>query len=178
MDTTTDIPKWLTSSVPPPVSTLVEDKRTTLEITYDNFFPTILELTSIGRPLSHIVRDDPRGLDYAKVLNWIHKDPKRKQQYYEAQEIGAEALADEMVYIADGTEGVPEDVQRSKLRIDTRWKLIETWNRKRYGNVKDTGTVNNTLNISNLLLTQAVALLPPASSQQLPAPGRLLENGE
>ena len=43
-----------------------------------------------------------------------------------------------------------EDVQRSKLRIDSRQFLIKTWNRKRYGDVK-TLEVNQNISITAAL---------------------------
>ena len=120
-----------------PLPMWLEDPRSVQEITYENFFTTSLEKMAGGQPLSQLVREDPRNLSYASVLNWIHKDEKRQKMYYEAQALGAEAVADELLYIADGTGDSLEDVQRSKLRVDTRKWLIEVWNRKRFGRDRD-----------------------------------------
>ena len=57
-------------------------------------------------------------------------------------------IAAEILEIADG-DGL-EDVQRSKLRIDSRQFLIKTWNRKRYGDVK-TLEVNQNISITAAL---------------------------
>ena len=55
----------------------------------------------------------------------------------------------ECIEIADGKDGM-EDVQRSKLRIDTRLFQAKSWNRKRYGDVK-TLEVNQSISITAAL---------------------------
>jgi hypothetical protein len=53
--------------------------------------------------------------------------------------VAAEILADEMLEIADGEldddNPLPEDIARSKLKIETRRFLIGVNNRKRFGYV-------------------------------------------
>ena len=58
-------------------------------------------------------------------------------------------IAAEILEIADGQDGL-EDVQRSKLRIDSRQFLLKTWNRKRSGDVK-TLEVNQSISINAAL---------------------------
>jgi hypothetical protein len=62
--------------------------------------------------------------------------------YAEAREIGHDALADQTLEIADGTRPSSEHVQLSKLRIETRLKLLACWSPKKYGN-KQTVDVGN-----------------------------------
>ena len=138
---TMELPSWMTQ-----VSTA--PKKELLEKQFEIFFETILDKISRGINLKEILRDDQRDFDYTQLLRWIHKDPMRKSRYYEAQEIGSEMIAAEILEIADG-DGL-EDVQRSKLRIDSRQFLIKTWNRKRYGDVK-TLEVNQNISITAAL---------------------------
>ena len=138
-----ELPNWLSSPTP---STQVKELR---ETQFSVFFETILDKISRGINLKEILRDDQRDFDYTQLLRWIHKDPMRKSRYYEAQEIGSEMIAAEILEIADGQDGL-EDVQRSKLRIDSRQFLIKTWNRKRYGDVK-TLEVNQNISITAAL---------------------------
>ena len=142
-----ELPNWLSA---PPVSTEPSQtpKKELLEKQFEIFFETILDKISRGINLKEILRDDQRDFDYTQLLRWIHKDPMRKSRYYEAQEIGSEMIAAEILEIADG-DGL-EDVQRSKLRIDSRQFLIKTWNRKRYGDVK-TLEVNQNISITAAL---------------------------
>ena len=135
-----ELPSWLNPS------TQVKELR---ETQFSVFFETVLDKLSRGINLKEILRDDQRDFDYPQLLRWIHKDPMRKSRYYEAQEIGSEMIAAEILEIADGQDGL-EDVQRSKLRIDSRQFLIKTWNRKRYGDIK-TLEVNQNISITAAL---------------------------
>ena len=145
---TMELPSWMTQAP----TTSVAPKKELLEKQFEIFFETILDKISRGINLKEILRNDQRDFDYTQLLRWIHKDPMRKSRYYEAQEIGSEMIAAEILEIADGVNdgGVPEDVQRSKLRIDSRQFLIKTWNRKRYGDVK-TLEVNQNISITAAL---------------------------
>ena len=140
-----ELPWWMTQVSAAPKKELQEKQ-------FEIFFETILDKISRGINLKEILRDDQRDFDYTQLLRWIHRDPQRKSRYYEAQEIGSEMIAAEILEIADGVNdsGVPEDVQRSKLRIDSRQFLIKTWNRKRYGDVK-TLEVNQNISITAAL---------------------------
>lgn len=142
---TMELPNWL--STPPAIP-----KKELQEKQFEIFFETVLNKLSKGINLKEILRDDQRDFDYTQLLRWIHRDPMRKSRYYEAQEIGSEMIAAEILEIADGVNdsGVPEDVQRSKLRIDSRQFLIKTWNRKRYGDIK-TLEVNQNISITAAL---------------------------
>ena len=132
-----------------PLSTTSNRKSVVRDLeltTYGNAFEGMMEKLSRGQSLASIIEEDQRQLDYAAILRWIHKDPLRKARYHEAQEIGAELIAGEMLKIADAENSL-EDVQRSTLRINTRKYLLGVWNRRRYGEVKQlehTGTISIT----------------------------------
>lgn len=87
-----------------------------------------------------------RGLKYNTVWEWLTDDKtETPRAYARAKLAGTHALAEECLEIADDGAGdiiVNEDgtertntevVQRAKLRIDTRLRLIGKWNRKDYG---------------------------------------------
>ena len=76
-------------------------------------------------------------LSYEDFIRWVKRDPVRHERFKEAQESRTEFIAGEILEIADATDQeVPEDVNRSKLRIDTRKWLMSSWNKKRYGETK------------------------------------------
>lgn len=99
-----------------------------------------------GRSLREVCRK--RGIDEGTVRYWLRCDGDAKKKVAEAKELGCDALADECVEIADdatndwmerqrknGTidEVVNEEhIARSRLRIDTRLRLIGKWS-QRYG---------------------------------------------
>ena len=95
-----ELPSWLNPS------NQVKELR---ETQFSVFFETVLDKLSRGINLKEILRDDQRDFDYPQLLRWIHKDPQRKSRYYEAQEIGSEMIAAEILEIADGVNdgGVP-----------------------------------------------------------------------
>ena len=124
-----EVPSWMLPATP--LAKLRLDNELT---TFENALDGLLEHVAAGNPLSAAVERDPRDISYSRLLAWIHRDPARVERYRQAQEIGAEVVADQMIEIADG-EGL-EDVNRSTLRINTRKWLLGVWNRKRYGEVK------------------------------------------
>ena len=60
-----------------------------------------------------------------------------------------ERIVGEILQIADAEDSI-EDVQRSRLKIDTRKWLMSAWNRKRYGETK-TLEMAGSISITNAL---------------------------
>ena len=109
---------------------------------------SICEQLSIGVPLREICRQEgyPK---WRTVYDWLAKDEEFAARFAHARDVGHEALAQECLDIADNAENDwmlrenkdgseswqlnGEHVQRSKLRIETRLKLLSKWNPKKYG---------------------------------------------
>ena len=143
MPAITDIPSWMSAPTSHEVAPLTpQEMRELTEQTYSNFFEHILDKVAAGTPLATIVNNDARGFEAEKIRAWIRRDPERKARFAEAQSIGAGAIEDDLIRIADA-EGSLEDVQRSTLRINTRWRLLAVWDRKRYGESKHLEVTNN-----------------------------------
>lgn len=133
------LPSWLNPSTPPiPSSVSAAQLRHKNEMTtIENSFERALEHVRQGKPLAQFVEEYPLEIDYTRLLAWIMRDEERKGRYREAQEIGAEVVADQMIQIADGTDTeLPEDIDRATLRINTRKWLLGVWNRKRFGETR------------------------------------------
>lgn len=108
----------------------------------------IIRRISEGEPLAVICRD-PGMPTPACWGNWLKEDESLVIAYARAREIGFDAIAAECLSIAeDGSKDYAtkkredgsayeafdsEHVQRSKLRIETRLKLLAKWDPKRYG---------------------------------------------
>lgn len=110
----------------------------------------ICERLSKGEPLAAICRDEGMPC-HATIWNWMNdqEDVERASFVSEAiacaREAGEEQIALDCLNIADdngkdmrllesGVEVVNSDVvQRAKLRIDTRLKLLAKWNPKKWG---------------------------------------------
>lgn len=105
---------------------------------------SIAERLSQGEPLAQICRDD--GMPHPSTIrDWMDERENVSRLIARAREDGFDAIALDALRIADygendtferddGSEEVNSDViQRSKLRVDTRLKLLAKWDPKRYG---------------------------------------------
>jgi hypothetical protein len=112
--------------------------------TYDPAVATkICEQLSEGISLREICRQE--GMPpWQTVYSWMERDASLVEAIARAREIGYDALAEECLKIADdgtndyvegerGPQLNSEHIQRSKLRIETRLKLLAKWNPKKYG---------------------------------------------
>ena len=103
----------------------------------------IITRLSKGEPLEKICRDD--HLPPVRTVNhWKEASAAFMADIAHAREAGFDALAAECLDIADettfdtiigenGDKPNTEWISRSKLRIDTRLKLLAKWDPKRYG---------------------------------------------
>lgn len=117
----------------------------------------IIEGLCDGVPLRELCRQDGMP-SWRTVYDWIAADEELATRIAHARELGFDAIAEDILDIADdgtndwierqrndgSTELVinSEHVQRSKLRIETRLKLLAKWSPNRYGD-------NATLNLGN-----------------------------
>lgn len=105
----------------------------------------IVERLSKGEPLTIICKDDWLPCDNT-VRAWAEADAVFAADIARAREAGFDAIALECLAIADHTandtkivgEGGTEQcnaewISRSKLRVETRLKLLAKWDPKRYG---------------------------------------------
>lgn len=112
--------------------------------------PMICKRLATGEPLTVICRD--LGVSRRSVQLWRKDDPEIDEQMQEARDDGYDVIAADCLGIADdgsrdyskdadGREVVDHDhIQRSKLRVDTRLKLLAKWDPRRYGDkIEHTG---------------------------------------
>lgn len=123
----------------------------------------ICDRLSKGEPLAVICRDEHMP-GARTVYDWIDSRPEFSAAIAHAREVGFDQIAADCLDIADdGSNDYvvkkrpdgeeydafdAEHVQRSKLRIETRLKLLAKWDPKRYGEraeVKHSGDVGVTL---------------------------------
>jgi hypothetical protein len=114
----------------------------------------ICERLSFGESLREICRDEDMPCRQT-IFRWIGKYQAFSDQYAKAKEAGIEVLADELIDIADNAtndymerngeeaEGYRlngENVQRSRLRVDTRKWVLSKLAPKKYGDHLSVGT--------------------------------------
>ena len=104
----------------------------------------IIEGLSKGTPLTVICEsDDMPGRD--AVYDWMSNDEELSRHIARAREAGFDQIALDALSIADNSEQdtvltdkggeIPnsEWISRSRLRVETRLKLLAKWDPKRYG---------------------------------------------
>jgi hypothetical protein len=90
--------------------------------------------------------DDMPG--FSTVMEWLNKSPQFADQYARAKRQGVEAMAEDILDIADDSRNDwmdkngfmvvdNEAVQRSKLRVDTRKWIMSKLLPKKYGETLD-----------------------------------------
>lgn len=110
----------------------------------------IVERLSNGEPLRKICRDEHMP-SWQTFYEWVSNREDFARRIAHARDLGYDAIAEECFDIADDTSrdievtenGIrpnTEFIQRSKLRIDTRLKLLAKWNPKKYGDKVDVTT--------------------------------------
>ena len=106
----------------------------------------ICERLSDGEPLRQICRDEHMPA-WQKIYEWMAKDPKLSGAIAHARDQGYDAIAEDLLDIADtpimgetetssanGLTITRQDMLgHRKLQIETRLKLLAKWNPKKYG---------------------------------------------
>lgn len=108
----------------------------------------ICDRLSEGTPLAEICRDEHMPA-VRTVSDWKTSHPDFSADFAHARDEGYDAIALQCLQIADETEfdTIPtkegdrantEWISRSKLRVETRLKLLAKWDPKRYGDKLET----------------------------------------
>lgn len=129
----------------------------------------ICDRLSTGEPLAQICRQE--GMPAVRtVADWAKERADVSASIARAREEGEESIALDCLHIADdnskdtrilkeGVEVVDSDwIQRSKLRIDTRLKLLAKWNPKKWGEKIDMTSDNKPIAVP------LVQVMPPSQA--------------
>lgn len=143
----------------------------------------IVNRISEGETLRAICRD--KKIHWSSVYDWLDKDPDFSRRIARARELGFDAIAQDLLEIADTPKNgeiveVSKDgkkVRREdmlghrKLQVDTRLKLLAKWCPARYG---ERSTIDANLNDATLTPTEREArvnaLLASAHKRSLNEP--------
>lgn len=110
----------------------------------------LLDWIASGQTLRAFCRQEGKPA-WRTVYDWLAADEDLAARIARARDIGADAIAEEALSIADtpqagvittvdedGTKTVTEDMLgHRKLQVDTRLKLLAKWNPKKYGDKVD-----------------------------------------
>lgn len=118
----------------------------------------ICERIANGETLREITRE-PHMPSYRSVYRWREANPEFASRLAHARECGGDVIAEETIAIADdtahdtlhtdsGERPNSEWIARSKLRVDTRLKLLAVWFPRKYGQRIDMTTGGESLNLT------------------------------
>lgn len=82
------------------------------------------------------------------IFKWLHERPEFSKQYARAKEEAAELFSEDMLEIADSSSG---DVQRDRLRVDTRKWIASKLKPKKFGD-KVEQQISGTLELRRLVI--------------------------
>ena len=116
-------------------------------MTYESIFERVVENLEIGVTASTTVKNDPRGIDLGNFVSWVRRDPTRFRRFEEAKQNGMLILGDKLMEIVEDNES-PEDVQRTKLRVDTLKWIMQSWDKRYRSNEKMETAQSGTININ------------------------------
>jgi hypothetical protein len=122
----------------------------------EEIFDRILVGISNGKTLTSLCEaEDMPGL--RTVYDWLEEDAQLSARFARARDAGHDVIAEDCMRIADMTaldtietesgKEIPnsEWIARSRLRVETRLKLLAKWNPKKYGDkieTQHTGSVD------------------------------------
>lgn len=132
----------------------------------------IVSRLSTGEPLAEICRSP--GMPAVRTVNdWRASNEVFSANIARARDDGYEAIAADCLAIADETghdtkygkngEPIPDNewISRSRLRVETRLKLLAKWDPRRYGDkvgIEHSGGTNNTVSLAGLTVEQLEAI--------------------
>ncbi len=74
-------------------------------------------------------------------MRWQLGDTELREQFRRARQMGADAIADECLQIAD--DATAESVRVARLRINTRLRVIGAWAPEQYARAMPAPNLNN-----------------------------------
>ena len=97
----------------------------------------ICEELALGKSIRKVCSHEDMP-SVASIFNWLRTQPEFLEQYARAKQEASDYMAEEIVDISDSEN--MEDVQRARLRVDTRKWLMSKMKPKKYGEKLDLTT--------------------------------------
>ena len=113
---------------------------------FEQKFESVLSLVAKAEPVHKVLKDLRISEDF---IAWCLNDPQRKEMYEQAQAIGTEVLAYQMLEMSANPPD-PEQLAFYKVKTDVLKFLMKSWNAKRYGD-KQQLEVTNQIDISDAM---------------------------
>ena len=105
----------------------------------------ILVRVAEGESIRAIVKDEDMPA-MSTIFKWLSDHQEFSEQYARAKDMAADAMAEDMLYIADTTSATRDEVAKAKLRVEARQWIAARLRPKKYGdrlNVDETAEVTH-----------------------------------
>lgn len=104
----------------------LELKKELNDLQYPAIFESVLDLIISGEDIRYHLLS--RNISVSKFMSWVFNNSERKQRWVDAKLLLAELLELEIITLSDDTKNVfnPNELVSAKIRIDTRFKLLES----------------------------------------------------
>jgi len=111
-----------------------------------------IEASAIGTQKALLAK----GMNTKEFWATLDADDSLRKRYTRAKEIQAENLAEEIVAISDGIEGGEKDVNRDRLRVESRKWVAAKLLPKKYGDRMDVTSGNEPIKQTYIVLPAEV----------------------
>ena len=117
----------------------------------------LIEGIADGQTLRALCREEGMP-NWRTVYDWIDADEELAARFERARAIGFDAIAEDIISNVDNVMAIGEHIQRSKLQVETRLKLLAKWHPKKYGDKLAIGGADDLPPVqSNVTMTPAEA---------------------
>ena len=179
------LPAWLASIPLEPSPTqphlsqqqIAQIRRQDMLDSFEALFEPAMEATENGEGITLFLSNDHRGLNPGRFMRWILADPTREERYKRACRVAAHLMRGDLIAKADGTDQTIDDVARSKLGVDTRFKLMALADPKDFVTTAKVDVTSTSISITAALETARSRLLRiPEMVQSDTTPPTLIED--
>jgi hypothetical protein len=98
------------------------------------------DLLFTSKGIKRICSDNRRHPAESTIMGWIKRHPEAREMYIQHKDVQMFWLGEELLEIADGStvdDDCKVNVERDKLKVETRLKLMHSLNRKSFGTQTD-----------------------------------------
>ena len=133
---------------------------------FEALFEPAMEATENGEGITLFLSKDHRDLNPGRFMRWILADPVREERYKSACRVAAHLMRGDLIAKADGTDQTIDDVARSKLGVDTRFKLMALADPKDFVTTSKVDVTSTSISITAALekANNRLQMIVPAST--------------
>lgn len=103
---------------------------------YPAIYDMFLDCMVNGRRLSWMAKHYNLRIHAGRFMRWIYADEERAKRYEDTYKVTTRVWGEKALDTAEGVdefgEDTLEDIARSKLKVETYWKMMQAWDNDRF----------------------------------------------